>query len=648
MNEINVMSKELAELIAAGEVIERPASVIKELLENSIDAGSTCITVEIMQGGINYIRITDNGKGISFEDMPLAFLRHATSKLSSKEMLSSIMTLGFRGEALASICAVSKVEVLSKRIENQYGVHYCIEGSVEKCYENSGCPDGTTIIVRDLFYNVPARLKFLKKAVTEGNAVTAVVNRIALSHPEISFKFIRDNKVELLTAGDGKLYSAVYTVFGREFANSLMEVDYTYNDIHVSGYTVKPLLGKTNRTYQNFFINNRLIKSVTCSVALDEAYRNSIMTGKFPACVLNIELSPGIVDVNVHPAKLEVRFSNEKLVFDSIYFAVKNSLLKNDKPTELKIEERQDKPNFTKSQLQVKEEISDLSHNQLKMNINIDSKKDNIIEKHINIENCDRNINKAEVEENTDILDVKKPANTMDLLKINEVTPKVDKNDEETYDDFKYISKESFVKKETPVKEEVKQEIIKPKVIGELFSTYIVTQSGDDVLLFDKHASHERYLFEKLKKSDIKYETQMLIEPVTMVLSYEEYDGLFSNKDKITSLGFNFEFKNNPEISVTGIPTIIEQEDIYSMVSELAHNCVLNMSNPSLDIVDDLLHSMACKAAIKGNIKSTVAELQKLVDEIYDDENIKYCPHGRPVMIKLSKKDIEKQFKRIV
>ena len=340
MSEIRVLSKEVSELIAAGEVIDRPSSVAKELLENAVDAGANIITIEIKNGGRTYLRVTDNGKGIASDDLPTAFLRHATSKISEKNDLEKILTLGFRGEALASVCAVSRVNVLTKRVGDEYGTHYEIEGGEETVNEQSGCPDGTTFVVRDLFYNVPARLKFLKKDTTEGNYVAEIVTKLTLSHPEISFKFIRDNKVELLSAGDGKTYSAIYSVFGREFASSLVPVDYSWKGIHIHGFTVRPLESKPNRKFQNFFVNNRYIKSLACSCALEDAYRNQIMVGKFPACVLYIDIAPDTVDVNVHPTKIQVRFSNEGLMHEAVYFAVKDALLKNDKPNEIKFENK--------------------------------------------------------------------------------------------------------------------------------------------------------------------------------------------------------------------------------------------------------------------------------------------------------------------
>ena len=643
MNRINVLSKEISELIAAGEVIERPCSVIKEVLENSIDSGASIITVEIKSGGISYMRVTDNGCGISENDIPLAFLRHATSKIISKADLESIMTLGFRGEALASISAVSKVDVITKRLEDEYGTHYTIEGSEEKHLEQSGCPDGTTIIIRDLFYNVPARLKFLKKAVSEGNAIASVVNKIALSHPEISFKFIRDNKQELITPGDGKLYSAIYSVFGKDFAKSLIPVNFDYNNIKVSGYTVKPLLSRSNRAFQNFFINNRYVKSVTCTVSLEEAYRNSIMTGKFPCCVLNLEIAPNIVDVNVHPAKIEVRFSDEKLVFDAVYFAVKNALLENDTPTELKINNQ---PNFTKSELYDVKPVEEEKPQQLQMNLNnlnfnskqedyLPIKDNNIVfeQKTIPIESIVENKKEVETKPNQAFKSIKSPVVKEDLS------------------DFKYINQSAFIKKEEPVYTVTEEEQVKEpeiNIIGEAFTTYIIAQIDDELLLIDKHAAHERYIFEKIKNDNSMLNTQLLLEPVEVLLSYEEYDAFISNKDKINILGFSFAEADGSKIIIDGIPTVLNNTDISDIIPELAVNLIMQKKNPSNNVFDELFHSIACKSAIKANDKSDKIELLSLVKNIYNDNNIKYCPHGRPVLIKLTKKEIEKQFKRVL
>lgn len=654
MSKINVLSKEVSELIAAGEVIERPSSVVKELLENSIDSGANVITIEIKNGGRTYMRVTDNGCGITAEDISTAFLRHATSKISAKDDLDKIMTLGFRGEALASICAVSKTEVLSKVIDQDYGTHYVIKGSEEKINEKSGCPDGTTIVIRDIFYNVPARLKFLKKDVTEGNAVSGVVSKLALSHPEISFKFIRDNKTELVTAGDGKLFSAIYSVFGKAFANTLIPVDYSYNGITVKGYTVKPLDAKAKRTFQNFFINHRYVKSVTCMVSLEEAYKNQIMTGKFPACVLYLDIPPNLVDVNVHPAKIEVKFSNEKMIYESVYFAVKNALLQNSSPKELELKREKhfnenELHQFSKPDSGVQTVMTFSKENTYTV-----EKTDEILNNNVHIKTYSRpadEFNKVECPKPEYLTEFDKHDNNdNDISKLKPEEPK-------DLDDYKFIDSSSFVKKEKSSdlnnaesleNEKNEYEKSKPQVVGEIFNTYIVVEKDEDMYLFDKHAAHERYIFENIKNESSKLDSQILFEPIEVFLSYEEYDALMSNLDNAKQFGFILEDAQAPSIKVIGVPVVIEDTDPSDIITELAHNFLEHRQNPNLSLFDELYHSIACKAAIKGNIKSDKLELQRLIDRIFDDENIRYCPHGRPVFTKISKKEIEKQFKRIV
>ena len=654
MSKINVLSKEVSELIAAGEVIERPSSVIKELLENSIDSGANVITIEIKNGGRTYMRVSDNGCGISAEDIPTAFLRHATSKIFAKADLDKILTLGFRGEALASICAVSKTEVLSKVIDQDYGTHYVIEGSEEKINEKSGCPDGTTIVIRDIFYNVPARLKFLKKDVTEGNAVSGVVSKLALSHPEISFKFIRDNKTELVTAGDGKLFSTIYSVFGKAFANSLIPVDYSYNGITVKGYTVKPLEAKAKRTFQNFFINHRYVKSVTCMVSLEEAYKNQIMTGKFPACVLCLDIPPNLVDVNVHPAKIEVKFSNEKMIYESVYFAVKNALLQDFSPKEFELKSEK---HFNENELHKFSKPD--SGVQTVMTFSKDNtytveKTDEILNNNAHIKTYSRpadEFNKVECPKPEYLTEFDKHDNNdNDISKLKPEEPR-------DLGDYKFIDSSSFVKKEKIPnssetdrleKENSEFEKSKPKVIGEIFNTYIVVGKDDDMYIFDKHAAHERYIFENIKNESSNLDSQMLFEPTEVLLSYEEYDAIISNLENAKKFGFIIENAQAPSIKVIGVPVVIEDTDPSDIIAELAHNFLEHRQNPNLSLFDELYHSIACKAAIKGNIKSDKLELQSLIDRIFDDENIRYCPHGRPVFTKISKKEIEKQFKRIV
>lgn len=659
MSEIRVLSKEVSELIAAGEVIDRPSSVAKELLENAVDAGANIITIEIKNGGRTYLRVTDNGKGIASDDLPTAFLRHATSKISEKNDLEKILTLGFRGEALASVCAVSRVNVLTKRAGDEYGTHYEIEGGEETVNEQSGCPDGTTFVVRDLFYNVPARLKFLKKDTTEGNYVAEIVTKLTLSHPEISFKFIRDNKVELLSAGDGKTYSAIYSVFGREFASSLVPVDYSWKGIHIHGFTVRPLESKPNRKFQNFFVNNRYIKSLACSCALEDAYRNQIMVGKFPACVLYIDIAPDTVDVNVHPTKIQVRFSNEGLMHEAVYFAVKDALLKNDKPNEIKFE---NKRYFTDKELY---NVPSDSGVQLKF-------APQETPATVSVKHYDFTYHAAErtsslqpepTRVHSDIstqtpVNVTQPQATVperipEKLTVEDINRIVSEiplpDDDEQEQSFKYIADNSFEKKqEAPLIVEDSAEKPRPVVIGELFRTFVVAQCGDEMILMDKHAAHERYIFEKIKDDKNQLEPQMLLEPVMVVLAYDEYDALAENVDKVRQLGFEIEPDVAPTVAVKGVPIILGDENPSEVISDLAKNFIANKLDPQIELFDDLYHSLACKAAIKAHDKTSIVELQALIDKVYDNDDIRYCPHGRPVMIKLSKRDIEKQFRRIV
>lgn len=634
MPKINLLSKEIAELIAAGEVIDRPCSVIKELIENSIDSGATAITAEIKNGGTTYMRISDNGCGISEEDIRTAFLRHATSKVKEKCDLDKILTLGFRGEALASIAAVSRVEVLTKVKGEQFGTHYIIEGSEEKLIEQCGCPDGTMIIIRDIFYNVPARQKFLKKDVTEGNAVSSVISKLALSHPDISFKFIRDNRQDIMTPGDNDSYSAVYAVLGRTFADSLIPVDYTYEGIRVSGYTVKPLSAGSNRKLQNFFVNRRFVKSVTCTVSLEEAYRNVIMTGKFPSCVINIDIPPETIDVNVHPTKIEVRFSDEKTVFDAVYFAVKNAvmsydIMKNEKkeapPEPIKKIDYSVKvtpvvPTYTKSdQLSLSSERKPLEVSAEKV-----SEEKPVVTKHTEV--------------------IEKP---FEEPKIESLKTDIPKDTE-----FKYISQKAFQKREEPApeREVVKEEkkLLEYRVIGEFLKTYILVECENELIVIDKHAAHERILFEKLKSADNGFSSQLLATPESVLLTPEQRAVVEENREVVENTGFTFSFSDNNEVLITGIPTIFDIDDAAEIFCEIADNLSENRNDPQSARLDEIYHSMACKAAIKAHDRNDIKELEHLVKQVLSDDRIRYCPHGRPVLSVITEKELEKRFKRVL
>lgn len=683
MGRINLLQKETSELIAAGEVIERPSSVIKELIENSIDSGADNITVEIKNGGISYIRITDNGCGMEPEDVPMAFWRHATSKISSKEDLNSINTLGFRGEALASICAVAKVEVLTKVAGSMYGTHYIIEGSEEKLNEQTGCPDGTTIIIRDIFFNVPARLKFLKKDVAEGNAIADITSKIAVSHPEIAFKFIRNNNQDFITPGDGDLYSSIYSVMGKDFAESLIPVKYKLNGVKIKGFTVKPLKGRPKRNFQYFFVNGRYVKSYTCSYALEEAYQNSIMEGKFPACVLLMDISPVMLDVNVHPAKIEVRFNDDRLIHDSIFFSVKTALNSNSEPMDIEI--KKPVPDYTKplpesynigTQLMFNTEPTKQAEPAAPIQ---QYKQPEKAEQPIRINEVSDLVGKREniPTMGTASVSAPKPVElpwTMKAKPSEPIEPKSisvqvqynDSKNDSSLTDIPYIveppedipenakpempdrsSGYKYINEQPKIIEQPKKEVFF-RIIGEAFKEYIIAEVDKEVYFVDKHAAHERILFEKLKSGQQNLQCQMMLEPVDVMLSNEEFDALIQNKQTAFDLGFSFKENRNTSVSVNGIPAMLDGCDPADLVIELASNFSNNRSNPLPVILDDMYHTFACKAAIKANDENSPKELAEIVRTLLENENIRYCPHGRPVMFKITKYDLDKQFRRIV
>ena len=622
MPKINVLPKQVAELIAAGEVVERPSSVIKELVENSIDAGATVITVEIKNGGISYMRITDNGCGIARDDVPLAFLRHATSKIKVDNDLNSIATLGFRGEALAAVSSVSKVEVLTKTQDEESGTHYVIEGSEEKDYSDAGCPEGTTIIIRDLFYNTPARMKFLKKDVSEANSCAAVIDRIALSHPEISFKFIRDGKQTLSTVGDGKIKSAVYSVLGREFSNSLIEAEGEQNGVGVSGLICKPVACKPTRNNQFTFLNGRLVRSGTVIAAVEQAYKNSAMIGKFPSFVLYINVPFDTVDVNVHPAKTEVRFSDEKRIFDSVYVAVKNALSKGDTRPEVKI----NKPAFNPFQRMTTEEFKQTV---------INTEETKVVSKPIEQPKTEpithivfKSEQKPDFVNNFSYTEIKQPV----------VRPKVSVDIEKEPEPEKVIEK-------APVVENIQPEEVEIIIVGEAFKTYIIAQMGESIFMIDKHAAHERIIFNKLKK-ERKIEVQALLTPVTVILPKEEYNAVIGNTDLLLEGGFEIEDFGNNSVVVRAIPTTLIGEDVSNLVSEVAES-LINTRTVETEREENLFHTVACKSAIKAGNKTSSFEMLDLAKKVLLSKDIMYCPHGRPVAYEIKKRELEKQFGRI-
>ncbi|MDE5620179.1 MAG: DNA mismatch repair endonuclease MutL [Ruminococcus sp.] len=650
MSSINILSREISELIAAGEVIERPASVIKELVENSIDSGAGHITVEIKNGGLSYMRVTDDGGGMSFDDVPKAFLRHATSKILTKDDLDNICTLGFRGEALASVSAVSKVETMTKQKNETYGTLYKIEGCEEVLHEKSGCPDGTTIIIRDLFYNVPARRKFMKKDVTEANAVSQIIQKITLSHPEISFKFIRDNRIEFNSSGDGELFSAVYAVYGRDFARDMMPVEYEANNIHITGYAVKPLYSKNNRSFQNFFVNGRHIRSKICSVALESAYENMVMTGKFPACVIMIDISPSVIDVNIHPSKAEVRFTNEKEVSDAIFYAIKKAMVNDGLIYEFEL-----KPTVKQTEVTVqeKEEIEQQQEFIFTPVDKIEETEKKLSEKNVIVPDVpDEFFETADIEVCSAYNEPEKKAdNTI------QIPQKTEKKVSEPLGNFSYINSKSFETAESSENKTVSEtennkksvwtEKQKIRVIGEAFGLYVIAETDDNkIVMIDKHAAHERIIFERLKSRNCRQYTQMLMNEIKVLLTAEEFSAMEENTELLADLGFLFDFSERPCISAKAVPTFVIELDIEAVIAEIADNLRLYRHNPQSHMLDDMLHTVACKSAIKANDSNSMSELQSLAEQVYYDEKIRHCPHGRPVMFTMTKSNIARQFGR--
>ena len=640
MPKINVLPKHLAELIAAGEVVERPASVVKELLENSIDAGADKITVEIKNGGISYIRITDNGCGISRDDIRNAFVSHATSKISTADDLNSIFTLGFRGEALASVSAVARVEVMTKTSDEDIGTRYIIENGDEILLDDAGCPEGTTIMVRDLFFKTPARMKFLKKDVTEANAVASVIDRIALSHPDVSFRFIREGKQVLITSGNGDLLTCIREIFGKDFSSDLIPAEFSDNVIKVSGYVSKPTASRPNRNMQFFFLNNRLIKTGTGSAALSEGYKNSIMVGKFPSCVLNIEINPSLVDVNVHPAKTEVRFSDERPVFNAIYCACKNALSAGDTPKKAIIIKKED---YYKEPLKPAEQIKIVAPPETKKDfwqhipVKDEAKKDNVPIK----------INLVEV--------TSAPVTNKKDYISKASAPISDNIHEEKLDDILLNSQpEEPVKGTEPAfvtKNNTESETAFAEedfmLIGEAFKTYILCEYRNKMIIIDKHAAHERIFFENLKKDNGDRSPQLLLLPVTVTLTKDEYAAVLDNIELVNEAGFDVEDFGNGCVIVRECPMELTADDIQDVITEIAGRFVEKKQDVSFEKMDWIFHSVACRSAIKaGNFTSRI-EMDRFAKQVLSMPDIKYCPHGRPVLIEMTQRELEKNFGRI-
>ncbi len=620
MSEINVLSPQVSALIAAGEVVERPSSVIKELVENSIDAGARSITVEIKNGGITYMRVTDDGKGMERDDIPLAITAHATSKIKNADDLESIKSLGFRGEALHSVAAVSTMEILTARKGNSEGSFARVVGGKLEEVSPAGCPEGTTITVRELFYNTPARMKFLKKDSSEAGLCEDVVRRTALARPDISVRFINSGKEIFFTPGDNILRNAVYSIYGKDVAAAMIDADYTENGIHVYGLVGKAELSRGNRNYQTFFVNGRCVINRTLYFALQESYRSHMMTGRFPAAVLNIDLNPALCDVNVHPSKAEIKFADDRAVSGAVYWAAKNALYSVTEQRVMQLEKRNEpqikenaekKPQISASEPIYKSEES------------------------VQIKKPYEAVFKSYASPKASEPD---PAPKMYIQTPNEIysAPPEEKTEEKKTEILQSVMQTKAVEEEPEI-----------RILGQLFGTYIVAEYGDSMIMADQHAAHERLIYEELVSGKGNPASQLLLMPETLVLTGAEFGIYSDNADFFAEAGFEIEEFGHNTVRISMIPVSLDLSDAASSVTEMIS--VLGAGREKISALrDKALYTVACKAALKAGQKLSESEQKELIKNVLALSGQATCPHGRPVILKLTKHQIEKQFKRIV
>ena len=669
MSKIQVLDQITIDKIAAGEVIERPASVVKELVENAIDAGATAITVEIKEGGISFIRIADNGCGIEKEDVVNAFLRHSTSKIRSVDDLSGIQSLGFRGEALSSIAAVSQVELITKTKDNVLGTKYMISGGKEEGLEDTGAPDGTTFLIRQLFYNTPARRKFLKTPMTEASHIGDLMMRLALSHPEISFQFINNGQSKLHTSGNGQLKDVIYHIYGREITKNLLAVDYHENGIHITGYIGAPIISRGNRNFENYFVSGRYIKSSIIFKGIEDAYKDFSMQHKYPFVVLHIDVEGENVDVNVHPTKMELRFSNQQEMYNAVYEAVDQALHhkeliphvtldvpKAHVPAEKPVAKPQTaehpvsfastqntKPEVEKPQIPKPQERN-LEYFMEQMKKRVHS---------YHAQNSS-----AEVKSKTDLFKPEIQADrireavtygTKPSITKTDVAKMVEKQIEKTVKKPEVLQEAQQLNffEEKFLTKEVKSEY---KLIGQVFDTYWLVEYHDNLYIIDQHAAHERILYEKTLKGmkNREFTSQMISPPIILNLSMQEEELLKTYMDQFTRIGFEIEEFGQESYAVRAVPdnlfSIAKKDLLMEMLDSLSE---INRNQAS-DLIDEKIASMSCKAAVKGNMKLTATEVDTLISELLTLDNPYHCPHGRPTIIAMSKRELEKKFKRIL
>ena len=631
MAKIRVLEKGLAELIAAGEVVERPASIAKELIENAVDAGATSVNVEIQGGGIALLRVGDNGCGIAREDIRVAFLRHATSKISGRDDLDAIRTLGFRGEALASVAAMAKVELITKTADENEGTLYRIEGGEEVEFAPAGCPVGSVFSVRDVFYNTPARMKFLKKDVGEGNAVAGVVDKCALAYPDVAFKFTRDGKVRLQTSGGGELLPVIQAIYGSEFSAHcrFTEHETGQQGVRVSGYVTAPPGAKPSRAYQNFFLNGRYVRTRTAAAALEEAFKTYLPGGKFPGCVLHIELNHSLVDVNVHPAKIEVRFANERPIFQAVYFAAKNVISPNViSPGAAPKSEGLSQPNVggggppspITRQLTLAGQIQGRNHDTPPGRMSAEQFRALYSPK----EKTPRGEWTAGSAWNSPL--------TLHAPTVAEVR-------EQTKFGFDALNKA-----ENPTNIITSRH--PPRVIGELAGVYILLEREGELVIIDKHAAHERIIYERLKEQLVYGNRQILLSPIRASLAREEHAALMENPESLLALGFLAEDFGSNTVIVREVPIEMGERDIAFILGDIAGKLRAGNRELTPDAIDRLCFSIACKNALRARDKNTLPELEAVAEMLFENPHITHCPHGRPVLAVLGSAEIEKMFGR--
>lgn len=648
MGKIHVLSSDVSNKIAAGEVVERPASVIKELVENSIDAGANLITVEIKKGGSVYMRVSDNGSGMSQDDAKICFLRHATSKIQTSSDLDAIYTLGFRGEALSSIGAVSETMLYTKRAEDETGICVTCRGGEILSSEEAGIPNGTSISVENLFYNTPARLKFLKKDSTEAGYITDIMTRFIFAHPEISFKLIIDGKEKLFSPGDNSLKNSIYTVYGKDYANGTIPVEYEFEGIRITGLIGKGTLSRPKRSYQSFFVNKRYITSKTITAALENAYKNQIMIGKFPMAVINIEINPSLIDINVHPTKLEVKFSDEKAIYNTVYYGTKNALYAITNVP--KIERADNKEDSSKDRLS-EEFKRDVPKEQLRLSDKTYMLPRNMTKRPETPEYNPRENHflKKSTDKKTDFINRKNDPINDRQRTVSFASPPTEmkpliQDTEEKKASKVHTTIETETENETVFVDEYFE------IVGQIFDSFIIAEKGDEMMIIDQHAAHERLKYEELKADMESKRTmsQLLIEPVIVNLTESEMNAYRDNKQLFDDIGFESEEFGEGTVIIRSVPGELEIGEVEPLVLELVSQSEELKKELISDKYQRLIYTIACKSAVKANMRLSMAEMEALVRNVLRLKNINTCPHGRPIIITMSKKEIEKEFKRIV